>query len=114
MTLWYNKVREARGLSPVVRIGSMELDARLSHATSTVKSWVHNIDAEYVKSVLHTIAESAEKFGISCAEKCINRFMKVRDLVDSRDIPKNRGSVSFFFKHIEHHQKRTKSSGSKQ
>lgn len=114
MTLWYNKVREARGLSPVVRIGSMELDARLSHVTSTVKSWVHNIDAEYVKSVLHTIAESAEKFGISCAEKCINRFMKVRDLVDSRDIPKNRGSVSFFFKHIEHHQKRTKSSSSKQ
>lgn len=113
MVLWYNKTREAKGMAPIINIGSADIDRQLSAYAATVKHFIKQINAPYIRSVLHRVAESAEKLSISCAEKCINRFVRMKAVMDSKDIPKNRGAVSFFFKHIEHHQKSTKSSISK-
>lgn len=109
--LWYNKYREARGVLPLVYIGSHDFDKQLSNIKSICTRFIKKIDAEYLKSIFHDIAESTEKFGIIFAEKCINKFTHVRARINNKNIPKNRGSVSFFFKHIEDHQKSIRKSG---
>jgi hypothetical protein len=52
-----------------------------------------------------------ERLGIKIAEKIVSRFGTVRDVVVGKDLPKNKGAVSFYFKHIEVYKKRFSSHG---
>ncbi len=54
------------------------------------------------------VAEKAEHGGMMVLEKVINKFGRAKDMVTGKDLPKNRGAVSFFLKHIESHKKNMK------
>ncbi len=85
-------------------ICSTDLDIRLRSMYQRAISHARSIDREYVKTKMHQIAEYGEKKALAIVSRLLNRFGKVRDVVTGKDLPKNKGSVSFFLNHIIHHK----------
>ncbi len=81
-----------------------DLDIRLRAMYQGVIAWFRAIDGKYLKDRMHDIAEYVEKKGLAMLSRILNRFGKVRDIVTGKDLPKNKGSVSFFLKHMVHHK----------
>jgi hypothetical protein len=87
-------------------ICSGELDTRLRNLYQRMLRQLRAMDWAYAKDVMHRIAEYAEKKALIVISRFLNRFGKVRDVVTGKDLPKNKGSVSFFLKHMVHHKSR--------
>ncbi len=81
-----------------------DLDIRLRAAYQGMIAWFRAVDGTYLKDRMHDIAEYVEKKGLALLSVLLNRFGKVRDIVTGKDLPKNKGSVSFFLKHMVHHK----------
>lgn len=104
--LWSGKRRELQGGQAFIHIGSDRSDARLHEHFEVTKLYIRSIDKKYISDKFHLFAETVERLGIKVAEKIVSRFGTVRDVVVGKDLPKNKGAVSFYFKHIEVHKKR--------
>ena len=85
-------------------ICSTELDTRLRSLYQRVETQIRLIDGPYLKEKMHALAAHSEKWVLAILSKLLNRFGKLRDVVTGKDLPKNKGSVSFFLKHIQHHK----------
>lgn len=85
-------------------ICSSELDMRLRAVYQRIAMQIKLINRAYLKEKMHAFAAYGEKMALSLLSKLLNRFGKLRDVVTGKDLPKNKGSVSFFLKHIQHHK----------
>lgn len=54
------------------------------------------------------MAEKIEQWGLKMLDRAVNKFGRAKDMVSGKDLPKNKGAVSFFLKHIESHKKNMK------
>jgi hypothetical protein len=81
-----------------------DLDIRLRSAWNRSLTQIRAMNWEYIQEKMHALAEYIEKKALVIVSKVFNRFGRVRDVVTGKDLPKNKGSVSFFLKHIEHHR----------
>lgn len=98
----YGKRRELNGSRPLIRIGSNNMDSRLSQYYIQKKEYIASIDKQYMKDKLHDAAENLEHFGIYVVEKTVRLFSKARDRVTGKDLPKTKGAIAFFLENISH------------
>lgn len=106
LLLWSGKRKELQGGRVYIHIGTEQSDAKIHDRFEATKHFIKSIDKRFVSDTFHDLAETVERFGIKIAEKIVSRFGTVRDVVVGKDLPKNKGAVSFYFKHIEVHKKR--------
>lgn len=85
-------------------ICSTELDMRLRALYQRIVTQIRLIDKAYLKEKMHALAAHSEKWALALLSRLLNRFGRLRDVVTGKDLPKNKGSVSFFLKHIQHHK----------
>lgn len=104
LAIWYGKKLEAKRGRPMFYIGSENLDTKLRGWYSDFLSYIKSVDSVYIKRKLHDIAERLEKFSLHIAEKVAAKFDKLTSAASGKDLPKNRGAVSFLFRHIESHK----------
>ncbi len=103
--LVYGKRSELNGGRQLIRIGSESLDNRLHSYYERQREFIHSVDSKYVYEKLHLVAEKVEQWGLIMLDGLVNKFGRAKDMVSGKDLPKNRGAVSFFLKHIESHKK---------
>ncbi len=106
--LYYGKRIELNGGRQLIRLGSSQIDHKLTTYYEKQKEFLSSIDRAYMSEKLHQVAEKAEHGGMVVLEKIINKFGRAKDMVTGKDLPKNRGAVSFFLKHIESHKRNMK------
>ena len=102
-TIWYSKRSELNGGRALIHIGSDDRDIKLRSLHNRGRAYIESVDSVYLKNKLHDIAEKSEHFGLKLAEYVVKRFSKIRDAVSGKDIPKNRGLVSFFMGYVDSH-----------
>lgn len=107
--LCYSKKLELDRGRALIRVGSSSMDNRLQSYYEKQREFIASIDTEYIKEKFHLIAEKAEHWGLRMGEKLVNKFGRAKDMVTGKDLPKNKGAVSFFLKHIESHKNQVKS-----
>jgi hypothetical protein len=102
-----NKQREIRTGKTLLKIGSNNTDYALR------RLWVTSLDKlsqVHPSNSKHTIRRSVvelERHIMNVFHRLSHKFSIVGDVVTGRDIPKNRGSVSFFLKNIEDSKKQS-------
>ncbi|MFA6050576.1 MAG: hypothetical protein WC761_05255 [Candidatus Paceibacterota bacterium] len=102
--LFWNKQRELTKGQALVRLtfgSDVHLKQKIENARLGAK--------DFPKRAMNIGAFYAVKHGLNAFEKTKQvvypRIAHIVDAVKGRDIPRNRGSVSLFLKHIEEHQK---------
>lgn len=108
VAMYYGKRAELRGGKQFVRIGNSSIDEKLHYTYVKQVQFVKGLNKEYISQKLHLFAEKIEQGALIFLEKLINKFGRAKDMVSGKDLPKNRGAVSFFLKHIESHKKHLK------
>lgn len=103
--LLFGKKSELQGGRQLIRVGTPALDQSLEEYYQRQRDFIHSIDREYISQTLHQVAEKVEQWGLNVLDRVINKFGRAKDMVSGKDLPKNRGAVSFFLKHIESHKK---------
>lgn len=90
--------------SVLSQLCSAELDIRLRTAYQRAVAQARAVDGPYMREKLHQLAEYSERKALAIVARLLSRFGKVRDVVTGKDLPKNKGSVSFFLNHIANHK----------
>jgi len=102
--LFWNKQQEVTKGRAIVKL-SLGSDHAIRQRIEGVKASAR----EFPRKAFHISAFYAVKHGIHAFEKTKRvvypKISHIVDAVKGRDIPRNRGSVSLFLKHIEEHQK---------
>ncbi len=96
-----NKRREVARGKPWVSLGSPELDTAVYDTVEFVIYMLTHASVKTTRQLFRKALLSSEKLMISLFEKLNHRFAAVSDIITGKDIPKNRGSVSFFLKNVE-------------
>ena len=102
-----HKNREIRTGRVLVNIGNHQSDLVLRRVTASLVEKAAIAHPNNGKSVLRRCIIVIEKQFMNLFHKLSERFEIVSDVVTGRDIPKNRGSVSFFLKNIEDSKKQS-------
>lgn len=100
-----NKQREISKGKAVLKIGSSNTDYALKRLWQTS---IDKLSHVHPKNGKHTVRRSMvelEKHIMNIFHRLSHKFSIVGDVVTGRDIPRNRGSVSFFLKNIEDSKK---------
>lgn len=85
-------------------ICSTDLDIKLRAMYQRSVAWLQSIDGKYIREKMHQLAEYSERRALAILAIILSRFGRARDIVTGKDLPKNKGSVSFFLKHMIHHK----------
>ncbi|HEY1037209.1 MAG TPA: hypothetical protein VGE62_01345 [Candidatus Paceibacterota bacterium] len=96
-----NKRREMSRGKPWFFIGGSELDQAVYDAVEFFIYVTTHASVKRTKMLFRKALLSAEKFFLGAFERIGHRFGIVSDIITGKDLPKNRGSVSFFLKNIE-------------
>lgn len=102
-----NKKREMNRGRGMFTIGTVNSDQKVTDYAATVVSVVQNINVASTKRFAVKQAVKIEQFAMGVFERLATRFTIFGEVVTGRNIPKNRGSVSFFLKNIEDSKKRS-------
>ena len=108
VALYLNKKREVVRGKGFFSIGSERTDQKLSNLYEGITSYISVLRPHALKSLIGRMVVKAEQFAVGVFEKLSRRFSVVGNMVTGKDIPKNRGSVSFFLKNIEDSKKHSK------
>lgn len=99
-----NKKRESTGMS-YIRIGSNSADEFFNKMAYSFKLCMIALEFDSLKKSSKYALHYIERHVISLIEKMSHRFEIAGHAIMGRNIPKNRGSVSFFLKNIENRKK---------
>lgn len=103
-----NKQRELKGSSTLFSIGGEKTDSRIAGAWSSMVYMVTHVSVRSCKKLTRQATLAAEAFFIENFETVARKFSTVGNMVTGYDLPRNRGSVSFFLKNIEDHKRMTR------
>ncbi len=92
--VFVGKKRELKGGVPLVHIGSIILDKKISDFYDHKYAWLKQVDWKYITTHLHYWAERMEKAGLMLAEKMVYTFSQVRDVATGKDLQKNKGHIA--------------------
>lgn len=96
-----NKRREMSQGKPWISMGGPELDQAVYDAVEFFIYVTTHASVKRAKQLFMKAVHSSEKLFLGVFERVGHRFAIVSDIVTGKDLPKNRGSVSFFLKNIE-------------
>lgn len=99
-----NKKRESAG-TRYFKIGSEKADIFFSELAHSGRLFLSALEFESLKKSSKYALHYVERHVINLIEKVSHRFEIAGHAVMGRNIPKNRGSVSFFLKNIENRKK---------
>lgn len=102
-----NKSREINTGSPMFKLGSESSDETLLNIWNIIVYTVTHATARSIRHSAYRSVVAVERFVLRQFDRLSSRFSMFGDMVTGRDIPKNRGSVSFFLKNIESHKGKT-------
>ena len=105
LVLSMNKQRELDGKSALFRIGSHSTDGKIARAWNSMVYMVTHVSVQSCKRVARRAILNAEGLFIRQFENFGQRFTTVGNAVTGYNLPRNRGSVSFFLKNIEDHKR---------
>lgn len=108
VALYLNKKREVVRGKGFLTIGNERTDQQLLNVYEDISSYASVLRPHALKVFVGRMVVKAEQFAMGIFEKLSRRFSVVGDMVTGKDIPKNRGSVSFFLKNIEDSKKHSK------
>lgn len=100
-----NKQKELSGDKPMFNIGSHSADSVIASTWNSMVYMITHVSVQSCKRLGKQVVHGVERFFISKFEQLSQRFSGVGDMVTGYDLPRNRGSVSFFLKNIEDHKK---------
>jgi hypothetical protein len=105
LSLFSNKQRELAAGKTLLKIGGANTDYALRRLWSVSVDKLSLIHPDNSRRTLRRSIVEAEKHIMNVFHRLGHKFSVVGDVVTGRDIPKNRGSVSFFLKNIEDSKK---------
>jgi hypothetical protein len=105
MAVLWNKHRELVNGRVLVKIGNEQLDSQITSNYRKVVDTIHHVTMSAVKQYTKKTILSLENFFIRIFHYLSKRFFSIGNVITGHNIPKNRGSVSFFLKNIEEHKK---------
>ena len=100
-----NKQKELSGDKPMFNIGSHSADSVIASTWNSMVYMITHVSVQSCKRLSKQVLLGVEKFFISKFEQLGHRFTGVGNMVTGYDLPRNRGSVSFFLKNIEDHKR---------
>ncbi|MCF7865633.1 MAG: hypothetical protein K9M11_03965 [Candidatus Pacebacteria bacterium] len=100
-----NKQRELKTGKSLLKVGSSNADYALRLFWQGSKDKLYHVHPINSKHTLRRSMVELEKHIMNVFHRLSHKFSIVGDVVTGRDIPKNRGSVSFFLKNIEDSKK---------
>lgn len=102
-----HKSRELRTGKTLLSIGNHQSDLAVRRMKASLSEKAAIAHPENGRSILRRSIIEIEKQSMNLFHRLSHRFSMVGDVVTGRDIPKNRGSVSFFLKNIEDSKKQS-------
>lgn len=102
-----NKQREMNGGRALFSVGTSSTDSRIAAMWSSMVYMVTHVSVRSCKKLTRQATLKAEAFFIENFETVARKFSLVGNMVTGYDLPRNRGSVSFFLKNIEDHKRMT-------
>ena len=100
-----NKQKEVKTGKAMLKIGSSSTDYALKRLWMTGVDKLSHIHPSNTKQTIQRSMVELEKHIMNMFHRLSHKFSIVGDVVTGRDIPRNRGSVSFFLKNIEDSKK---------
>lgn len=100
VVMWGKSVEMATGKN-VLHISNQERDLRLNQWYGDVMYQITHVSFNSLKKNLHAVIVVVENFFLRMFVRLGKKFTVIGDIVRGRNLPKNRGSVSFFLKNIE-------------
>lgn len=100
-----HKQRELRTGKAMVKIGTSAADHKLQRAWQASLDKLAHVHPSNGKHTFRRSVVELERHIMNLFHRLSHKFSIVGDVVTGRDIPKNRGSVSFFLKNIEDSKK---------
>ncbi len=100
-----NKKKEVTSGVGYFSIGNTDLDQKISDISTNIEIYLIETDSKKVKSIIKKRVVRFETWFLKSIHLIAKRFEVYGDVVTGRDIPKNRGSISFFLKNIENDKK---------
>lgn len=100
-----NKQKEVKTGKAVLKIGSSNTDNALKRLWMTSVDTLSHVHPSNTKQTVQRSMVELEKHIMNVFHRLSHKFSVVGDVVTGRDIPRNRGSVSFFLKNIEDSKK---------
>jgi hypothetical protein len=100
-----NKHKELNGQKTWFSIGNLKTDRNIAVLWKTVVYMVTHVSVRSIQRLAKQAVLKTERFFINKVEEMGQKFSMVGNMVTGYDLPKNRGSVSFFLKNIEDHKK---------
>ncbi len=102
-----NKKREIATGKSAFNMGNYQSDIAVRRLKASLADKIAMAHPENGKSAARRSIIEVEKQVMNFFHRLSHRFSVVGDVVTGRDIPKNRGSVSFFLKNIEDSKKQS-------
>lgn len=102
-----HKSRELRTGKTSLTIGNHQSDLAVRRMAASLAEKAVSVHPSNGKSAVLRFIIEVEKWSMNLFHRLSQRFGAVGDVVTGRDIPKNRGSVSFFLKNIEDSKKQS-------
>ena len=100
-TLLWNKNSQMTTGRTLLSVSTPERDARLEQWFQKFAYQITHVSYTSIKNTLHDWLVAVENFFLRIFVRLGKRFHTIGEIVRGKNIPKNRGSVSFFLKNIE-------------
>lgn len=101
LVLLLNKHRESVYGKPYIAVGTDSTDYAIRRYVDMCMQFARLLRVETIQKHAHRFAVMIERSVLNIMHRLSTRFAIFGDIVTGRDIPKNRGSISFFLKNIE-------------
>ncbi len=105
VSMLLNKKREMSTGKKLFTLATQQSDLVVRRMLASIMEKASIAHPENGKSALRRAIIEVERGAMNVFHRLSHRFSVVGDVVTGRDIPKNRGSVSFFLKNIEDSKK---------
>ncbi len=100
-----NKHRELEKGRGYFKLGDSSSDLKLINRYERLLDLIHHLTISTAKQYIQKITVNVENYSIKLFHYLSKRFYSLSNIITGHNIPKNRGSVSFFLKNIEEHKK---------
>ncbi len=101
VTMIYAKMSELTNGKNILHISTPERDAKILAMWRALSYRITHVSRKSLTEASHKVIVSVENFFLRLIVKLGKKFTSLGDMVRGKDIPRNRGSVSFFLREID-------------
>ncbi len=100
-----NKIGQINGSRWYIKLHSHELEHRMINKLGAMWDVIMHSSKATIRTVFARVLQKMEKFFMKVFFKLFRYINKLSDMVKGKDVPKNKGSASFFLKRIDEVEK---------